>query len=78
MLQPANQLRQLGVSIFSIGVGPSVSQSELKKIASDPDNEYVFTLSSFNQLASFVDRVSSVSCSGKLQAFSFLAILFRS
>jgi hypothetical protein len=64
-LQPADQLRDLGVSIFSIGVGPSVSQSELKEIASDPDSDYVFTLSSFNQLASFVDRVSSVSCSGK-------------
>ncbi|XP_028398110.1 fat-like cadherin-related tumor suppressor homolog [Dendronephthya gigantea] len=63
VLQPSDQLRQLGVSIFSIGVGPSVSQSELKEIASDPDEEYVFTLSSFNQLASFVDRVSSVSCS---------------
>ncbi|CAB3988505.1 protocadherin Fat 4-like [Paramuricea clavata] len=62
-LEPANQLRDLGVSIFSIGVGPSVSQSELKEIASDPDRDHVFTLSSFNQLTSFVDRVSYVSCS---------------
>jgi hypothetical protein len=64
-LEPANQLRDLGVRIFSIGVGPGVSQSELKDIASDPDGDHVFTLSSFNQLASFVDTVSYVSCSGK-------------
>ena len=60
---PANDLRNSGVSIFSIGVGSSVSVSELNGIASDPDKDYVFRLSSFNQLASFVDRVSSVSCS---------------
>lgn len=64
-LQPADDLRKSGVSIFSIGVGDGVSQTELKDIASDPDSDYVFTLSSFNQLASFVDRVSSVSCSGR-------------
>ena len=59
---PANDLRNTGVSIFCIGVGLLVSVSELNGIASDPDKDYVFRLSSFNQLASFVDRVSSVSC----------------
>ena len=68
-LGPANDLRNTGVSIFSIGVGSSVSTSELNGIASDPDADYVFRLSSFNQLASFVDRVSSVSCSGKCPGF---------
>ena len=62
---PANQLRNLGVSIFSIGVGLSVSVSELNRIASDPDEFYVLWLKSFNQLAGFMDTVSSVSCNGK-------------
>ncbi len=61
----ASALRNLGVSIFSIGVGQSVSVAELNEIASDPDTDYVFRLNNFNELASFVDRVSSVSCSGK-------------
>ena len=71
---PANNLRKLGISIFSIGVGPSVSQTELKEIASDPDTDYVFTLNSFNQLSSFVDRISSASCSGKYSFIRMCAI----
>ena len=62
---PATKLRAAGVSIFCIGVGDSISQTELREISSDPDEDYVFTLSNFNELASFVDRVSSVSCGGK-------------
>ena len=71
---PASALRNLGVSIFSIGVGRSVSQAELKKIASDPDTDYVFTLNSFNELSSFVDRISSASCSGKYSFIRMCAI----
>ena len=69
-LQPADDLRKTGVSIFSIGVGSSVSQTELKEIASDPDSDYVFKLDSFDQLAGFVDRVSSVSCSGRYYSWT--------
>ena len=68
-LEPANELRKAGASIFSIGVGSSVSLEELNDIASDPNNNYVFLLSSFNELASFVDNVSSVSCSGRYLLF---------
>ena len=63
---PANQLRNLGVTIFSIGIGSSVSVSELNEIASDPDDVHVLRPSSFNQLVDFVDKVSSVTCSGKI------------
>ena len=67
---PARQLRDLGVIILSIGVGSSVSESELKEIASDPKENYVLRLSSFNQLANFVDRVSSMLCDGKFSKFT--------
>ena len=62
---PATALKNLGVNIFSVGVGSSVSVMELNDIASDPDGDYVFQLDSFNELADWVDRLSSVSCSGK-------------
>ena len=56
--KPANELRNLGVRIFSIGLGLSDKfQKELKQIASDPDTDHVFTLNSFNQLPCF--------CNGK-------------
>ena len=65
VLDPANALRNQGVNIFSIGVGSGVSKAELNLIASDPDKDYVFELTSFNDLSSWVDRLSSVSCSGR-------------
>ena len=63
---PAENLRDLGVSIFSIGVGSGASVAELNATATDPNENYVFQLDSFNDLANWVDRLSSVSCSGKL------------
>jgi len=62
---PANQLRKLGVNIFSIGVGHNVNPIELKLIASDPDSTHVFQMGSFNDLAGWVDKLSAVSCDGK-------------
>ena len=62
---PANTLQKQGVNIFSIGVGRNVRVSELNEIASNPDKDYVFRLDNFNDLSSWVDRLSSVSCSGK-------------
>ena len=62
---PANQLRNLGVNIFSIGVGSYVNPAELNVIASDPDSTHVFRMSNFNDLAGWVDKLSAVSCDGK-------------
>ena len=61
---PANQLRKLGVNIFSIGVG-HYNPAELNVIASDPDSTHVFQMNSFNDLAGWVDKLSDVSCDGK-------------
>ena len=62
---PASQLRNVGVNIFSIGVGHYVNPSELNTIATDPDSTHVFRMKSFNDLAGWVDKLSAVSCDGK-------------
>ena len=62
---PASQLRNIGVNIFSIGVGHNVNPSELNTIATDPDSTHVFLMNSFNDLAGWVDKLSAVSCDGK-------------
>ena len=66
---PANGLRNSNVNIFTIGVGSSVSDLELKGIASDPDEDHVFKLRSFNQLqlAGFSNRLSAAICGGKFR-----------
>jgi collagen type VI alpha len=61
---PAQALKNIGISIFSIGVGSGVSISQLNEIASDPDSEYVFQRTFDNLIAGWVDRLSAVSCSG--------------
>ena len=63
--EPASQLRNIGVNIFSIGVGHYVNPSELNTIATDPDSTHVFRMNSFNDLAGWVDKLSAVSCDGK-------------
>lgn len=60
---PAQDLKNLGISIFSIGVGSGISISQLNQIASDPDSDYVFQRT-FDNIADWVDRLSAVSCSG--------------
>lgn len=75
---PANQLRKLGVNIFSIGVGHNVNPKELKLIASDPDSTHVFQMGSFNDLAGWVDKLSAVSCDGKWYNLNVDHNLFQS
>ncbi len=62
--QPVQQLKNLGVIIFSIGVGSGVSQSELETIASSPADKHVHLLGSFNELSILAGTMSSTTCSG--------------
>ncbi|XP_052084839.1 collagen alpha-1(XII) chain-like [Mytilus californianus] len=56
----AEALKDEGVTIFVIGVGPKVLMSELLAIASKP--EYVFNVTDFNQLAAINDRIVDDAC----------------
>ena len=61
---PAQQLKNLGVVIFSVGIG-SISMNELQVMASDPASEHVITLSSFTQLSWLAEKMSSKTCNGE-------------
>ena len=41
---PAEQLKNSGVEIFSMGIGQSFSEQELRVMASEPVNQHVITL----------------------------------
>ena len=64
--QPSILLKQTNVNVFSIGIGSNIRVSELEMIASEPPDQHVFLLDSFDDVAGFVDRMSAVSCDGKL------------
>ena len=46
----AQRAREGGVTIFTIGIGNEISRSDLKEMASDPDNEHVLTVADFSKL----------------------------
>lgn len=57
---PSFALQQSGVKVFSIGVGSEFSTGQLKEMASDPDEESVFTFQHPEQLTSFVQQMKAV------------------
>ena len=61
---PAQQLKNLGIVIFSVGIG-SVSRYELQLMASDPASEHVITLSNFTHLTWLAERMSSKTCNSE-------------
>ena len=62
---PARQLKNSGVVIFSVGIGQSVSQQELRVMASNPADQHVIMLGNFTELESLSEKMSSQTCNGK-------------
>ncbi|EGD78970.1 hypothetical protein PTSG_11807 [Salpingoeca rosetta] len=58
----ASILHDQNVNVFAIGVGSSISQSQLEDIASDPDARHVFNLRSFSLIGDIVDAMSATTC----------------
>lgn len=58
-------IKSLGVQVYAIGIArPDVA--ELQFISSDPDNQHVFLLNSYNDAAGFVDFLSIRTCDSEL------------
>ena len=62
--QPAQQLKGIGVTIFSIGVGSAIRVSELETMASSPASEHVYLLENFNKLSTLAEKMSQSTCNG--------------
>ena len=46
------QARNKSITVFGVGVGSGIKESELKEIANDPDSTHVFKLQGFDELLS--------------------------
>lgn len=66
------------IEIFAVGFGPATSrpdsQQELNGIASDPDDEHVFTTTGFAQISNFINNISISTCSSKYSTVQCLAM----
>lgn len=54
-----------GVYLFAIGIGSNVDKLELRDIASDPDENFVFMLDNYDALTSIQDILAIKTCDGK-------------
>ena len=61
-LYSANQVRQLGASIFAIGVGQEVSYEQLTYIADQPPSNHVIMLDDFTDLNDIINTVVNRTC----------------
>ena len=59
-------LRNLGIEIFTIGIGNRIDQSELDLIASTPPSEHVLFLNNIQLINNFISRLTTSSCRSKL------------
>jgi hypothetical protein len=62
--QPAQQLKDIGLTIFAIGVGSGIRVSELETMATSPVDEHVYLLDNFEELSFLADKISSSTCNG--------------
>jgi len=66
---PAQRLRDLGVTIYAVGIGSKINEDELKEMATDPDADHVFT-SGFDDLGTIVQAIKNNICQGEDVSFS--------
>ena len=62
--EPAQKLRDFGVTVFSIGIGTNYNKQDLNNMASDPDSEHVFT-ADFNDMQTLVQKIKGSVCKSK-------------
>jgi len=65
-VEEAMQLRADGISIIGVGIGQSVSRSELEGVVSYPVNRNVFYADGYTHLSSYVNNIVNSQCNGRL------------
>ena len=63
--EPAKQLKNSGVEIFSVGIGQNLSNQELRFMASEPIDQHVIALENLAELEHLAEKISSRICEGK-------------
>ena len=60
----ADQLKQQGVTVISVGIGDQINKGELTAIATDPS--HVFVVSDYNALTNLHTEIKRRTCSSQL------------
>ena len=70
----ANKLQKAGVTMFSIGVGRRLKQSELRAMASKPTAQHIFNVNNFDALDSIAKKITTKTC----KVGKYIQVLFQS
>jgi len=57
----------LQVTVFAVGVGTKIRDSELTAIASTPKSNHVYYLASFRDITSFANQIMTGACKGNTE-----------
>ena len=60
---PAQQLRDSGCTVFSVGIGKKYDKEQLREMATDPDSQHVLE-ADFDALDSLVSTIVDTGCKG--------------
>ena len=69
--EPAQNLRDSGVTVFIVGVGKNYDLKELQEMATDPDSQHVFK-GEFDAISSQVESIIDMACKGTVDISSAL------
>ena len=68
---PAEAARAAGITVFAIGIGGDVDHDELREIANDPDDRYLFEVQDFDVIDNIRSEISQVTCEGKSETYGY-------
>ncbi len=66
-VREADLLRQEGITVIAIGVGPQITQTVLSSLANQPPSRYTFQVNDFQQLQGILGQVASAACPSSLR-----------
>jgi len=61
----ARMVHARGINVYAVGIGQGVDMMEIRNIASDPSENYVFKVDDFNSLETIKDQLASKTCTEK-------------
>lgn len=60
----AENLKKKGIYIFSVGIGNKVDKEELRAIGSEPSDDFVYDVASFDMLKTIRETLAFKACNG--------------
>ena len=61
---PAQQLRDSGCTVFSVGIGKNYNKEQLREMATDPDSQHVMK-ADFDALGTIIETIVGNACKGR-------------